>query len=302
MNKHISTIFYITLLLVSAVLPGCIKEEGGADCPTAAHYLMVRSYDADNKEITGTGAVRDVVLYVFDHNGAYLGKITGMENTPIPLTYPEGANLHIVGWGNSGGGNQVMPDLAAGTPLANASVKLINTKADNPETNVSSPDDLFWGNTDVSLVTPQGETGEIRHDLSVKRKAASMNISVKGLQGWANTTDTDFSIVVHGSRNTIDFGGNNTGDPAAYKPALLLNNNGIFTTGIFNTFPSGDIVVSIDIYKGTNKIYTVAADKMGKPFVLQEGRLLNVFIDFTGTGNVSFTVTEWGKIDINQEF
>lgn len=302
MNKHISTILYLLLLLAPAVLPGCIKEDGGADCPTAAHYLMVRSYDADNKEITGTGAIRDVVLYVFDNNGNYLEKITGAENLPIPLNYPEGASIHIVGWGNSGGGNQVMPDLAAGTPLANALVKLNNTKAENPETNASSPDDLFWGNADVSLVAPPGETGEIRHDLSVKRKAASMNISIKGLQGWANTTDTDFTLVVHGSRNTIDFGGNNTGDPAAYTPTLLPDNNGVFTTGIFNTFPSGDIVVSIDIYKGNEKIYTVAADKDGKPFVLPDGRLLNVFIDFTGTGNVSFTVTEWGKIDINQEF
>ena len=302
MNKHISTIFYFTLLLVSAVLPGCIKEDGGSDCPTAAHYLMVRSFDADNKEITGTGVVRDVVLYVFDNNGAYLGKITGTENTPVPLNYPEGSNIHIVGWGNSGGGNEVMPNLSAGSSVDDASVKLNNTKADNPETNVSSPDDLFWGYANVSLVTPQGATGEIRHDLSVKRKAASMNISIKGLQGWANTTDTDFSVVVHGSRNKIDFAGNNTGDPAAYKPVLNLNGNGIFTTGIFNTFPSSDIVVSIDIYKGTEKIYTVAADKDGKPFVLTDGRLLNVYIDFTGTGNVSFTVTEWGKIDINQEF
>lgn len=313
MNKHISTIFYLALLLVSAVLTGCIKEKGSDYCPTAAHYLIVRSFDADNKEITGTGAVREVVLYVFDNNGAYTGKIIGAENAHIPLDYPEGSQLTLVGWANSQNGKQIMPQLAQGTPIDQALVTLTENSSQpaavpagskaSPQIGSSSasPDDLFWGTGVVSLNSLEGQT-EVGHELNIKRKVASISVVIKGLQEWAGTSDTDFSIVINGTRKSIDFRGNKVGNPTLYLHQLLKNENGLFVTGIFNTFPSADTRITIDVYKGSEKIYTVTTDGENKPFVLDEGRLLNVFIDFTRNAAVTFTVTEWGKVDINQDF
>lgn len=313
MNKHISTIFYLALLLASAVLTGCIKEKGSDYCPTAAHYLIVRSFDADNKEITGTGAVREVVLYVFDNKGAYTGKIIASENERVPLNYPEGSQLTIVGWGNSQSGKQVMPQLAPGTPIDQAVVTLVENSSQpivapigskaSPEISSysASPDDLFWGMSPIALNSIEGQT-EVGHELDIKRKVASMSVVIKGLQEWAGTSDTDFSIVINGTRKSIDFKGNKVGDPTLYLQQLLKNENGQFVTGIFNTFPSADTQITIDIYKGNEKIYTVTTDGDNKPFVLDEGRLLNVFIDFTRNVGVSVTVTEWGKVDINQDF
>lgn len=299
MNKHISTIFYPVLLLVSAVLAGCIKEKGSDYCPPSeAHYLIVRSFDADNNDITGTGAVRDVVLYVFDSNGAYINRIVAAENQRIPLAYPEGTRLKIVAWGNSGAGNEQMPALAPGSSVDNAAVTLL--KKTSPVNYSLSPDDLFFASSDVFL-TGAGE-GEVDHPVSIKRKAASMTVTIKGLQQWAGTTDTDFSIVVNGTRESIDFTGKSSGNAVSYRPPLTLNGNGSFVTGIFNTFPSADTAVSIDIYKGPDKIYTVTSGNDGKPLVLSEGRLLNVLIDFTGGVSTTLSVTDWGKIDINQEF
>ena len=298
--KHTGFIFYFTLLFVPVVMSGCIREKG-EDCPLSAEYLIVRSYDADNNEITGTGAVQDVVLYVFDEQNLYLETIASPENERVRLNYTE-PRITVVAWGNSKSGHQQMPAIQRGTPLDEAEVTLLSGDTRASSGYSQSPDDLFFGTADIQLGQATGRR-EVVHPVPVKRKVASMYVVVKGLREWAGTSGDDFSLEISVEYGSIDFQGRSMGRAAVYEPAVSFDADGNFVSRIFNTFPSGTSVVSVGIYQGTNLIYSTSTDADGKPFTLADGRLLNVLIDLTGgSARTSFTVTEWGKTDINQDF
>lgn len=300
--RNFDFILRLLLFFVAVSLFSCIKEEPGNGCPTGTHYLVVRSLDANNGEITGTGAVKEVVLYMFDQNRNYFKTVICEESQQVSLTHPtQMDHITVVGWGNSAGGNQVMPQLAIGTPLAKALVTLKKNISENSLGFSISPDDLFYGTTDISFIR-LNDNSDVVHDLFVKRKVASMSVVIGGLQQWYGTEDTDFTFLVHGTRESLDFNGSIAGNDTFYKPPVSMDANGWISSGIFNTFASGDAPVYIDIYKGTKKIYTVYADGHGVPLRLSEGLLLNVLIDFRGEIRVGFTITNWGEIDINQEF
>jgi hypothetical protein len=60
--------------------------------------------------------------------------------------------------------------------------------------------------------------------------------------------------------------------------------------------------VSISIYHGTKPVYTVAHDSEGKPLKAINGKLLEVWINFTGQVNVSIKSSPWGEETIWKEF
>lgn len=299
--KHTGTILlYLASLFGAAGLGGCIRE-AGSECPVTAHLLIVSSYDADNKEITGSGAVREVALYVFDAKDAYVETISCKENERVRLPYAVGSRITVVGWGNSRSDLQKMPALTVGTSLEKALVMLLPAPTRAAESRSLSPDDLFFGTAALTLADdPQHP--QILHSLPVKRKTSSMSIVVKGIRSWLGVSDNDFSFSVRGTFAALDFNGKPAGDPTSYDPAVTPDKDGSFVTGIFKTFPSGDSPVSVDIYHGAERVYTVSIGQDGKALTLPEGRLVNVLVDFTGNARVSISVTEWGKADINQEF
>lgn len=294
--KHTNYLFYLVLTLFSVLGAGCEKDDD--DCLMHHHYLVVRSFDADANDITGTGAVKEVSLYVFDKNGTYLETISAGENQRISLNYEESSPITVVAWGNSGRGRQKMPELVPGkSRLEEAFLTLLSGAG----VYALSPDDLFFGRATLDLGGATYRNG-MEHRLPIKRHAASMSIRVTGLREFVGTSDTDFYFVVRGTQQRLDFTGNLSGDAAAYKPGVLMNENGQFVSGIFNTFPSAGTGISIEIYKGGTKVYTVSTDEAGRPLVLSPGRLLNVLIELAGGQKVSISVSEWGKVDISQDF
>lgn len=297
--KKSNTVLYLLFLLFIVGASGCIKEDAlhPEGCPPDKdkHVLIVRSFDLPGHEITGTGVVKEIVLYIFDKNNNYLNQIPCKENEPVELDYPEHTILTIIGWGNSSGGEQDLPQTSSIESINDLQLKLKQTQ----EKYVISPADLFLGATRIEL---NSNTKVITHYLDIQRKVASMYISIKGLQAWLGTTDTDFSFEIDGKFNTVDFSGNLQGDQTTYRPKSEFKGADEIVVPIFYTLPSANNPVTLRILKGNQVIYTISEDESGNPFRLESGKLLTVSIDFTGGINTVVTLESWVESDISQEF
>lgn len=297
--KKSNSVLYLLFLLFTLGESGCIKEDAHnpEGCPPDRnkHLLIVRSFDLPGHEITGTGVVKEIILYIFDKNGIYLGQIQNKENEPVELDYPNQTSLTIVGWGNSSGGEQEPPQINSGATINDLQLKLKQTQAGYS----SSPADLFHG---IVTIDQKPGSNDITHYLDIQRKVASMYISLKGLQAWLGTTDTDFSFEIDGKFNAFDFYGNTKGEQTTYRPTFEFKETDEFVIPIFYTLPSGETPVTLRILKGGQVIYTTSEDESGNPFRLEPGKLLSVSIDFNAGISTVVTLESWVESDINQEF
>lgn len=289
----------LLFFLFPIILSGCSDDDRDDDCDLPKHYVIVRSLDADGADITGTGAVKEVLLYLFDTNEGYIKTISCKENERVFVGYDKHAATQIIGWGNATATNEELPTLSAGDSFQKG---LISLKKTTSQDYFLFPDDLFLGSIGLQVTKGEREKRkELTHVLFLKRKSASMNIVISGAQQRYGT-DQEFWITVSGIPQTLTFTGAETGAGVALKPAVTQPDAQHLSTGIFNTFPSGDYTIVVNLYRGNEKIYSASSDKNGTPFRLEEGRLLNVRIDFGDSTDVIFSITPWGQIDINQEF
>lgn len=294
----INVLLYIFLILF---LSSCIKDGDSDDC-IDTHILQVKAV-----------GVSDAVLYIFDENQLFLDTIVVHAITPstraetamnsiVKLDYPNHSKITVVGWGNSLGEGQNIALPGIGTSLDDARVALKTTTGINSVPYANSPDDLFHDYLDIDLTGRNRQT--ITHTMTLTRKVSSAYIVTKGLQQWVGTNSTDFSYVIKGTYDSMTFRGEVTGKKVNYQPSASFDNSKNFIAPIFNTFHSGDEYITIEIYNGTRLVYTAETDSDGNPFRLEAGKLLQVLIILEGTGaeiDVSFTISEWGVIDIDQE-
>ncbi|PXV66346.1 fimbrillin-A associated anchor protein Mfa1/Mfa2 [Dysgonomonas alginatilytica] len=295
---RINVLLYIFLILF---LPSCIKDGDPEDC-LDTHLLQVKAV-----------GVSDAVLYVFDENQLFLDTIVvhapalstraDIEmNAIVKLNYPNHSKITVVGWGNSLGEEQNIPLPHVGSSLNDARVALKTSTGINSMRYARSPADLFQGYLEIDLTGKNRQT--ITHVINLTRKISSAYIVTKGLQEWVGTNDTDFSYVVKSTYDSMDFKAELTGTKVNYQPNTLFEANGNFIAPIFNTFHSADEYITIEIYKGTTLVYNARTDSDGNPFKLEAGKLLQVLIILKGTGagiNVSFTISQWGVVNIDQE-
>lgn len=297
--KKSNSVLYLLFLLFVLGESGCIKEDAPhpEGCPPERdkHVLIVRSFDLPGHEITGTGVVKEIVLYIFDNKSNYLNQIQCKESEPVELDYPEHSLLTIVGWGNSSGGEQYLPRINNSASIKDLQIKLKQTQVGYS----NSPADLFHGITTIEL---NSITKTVTHYLDIQRKVASMYISIKGLQAWLDTSDTDFSFEIDEKANAFDFYGSLQGDLTTFRPKFEIKGTDEFVIPIFYTLPSGENPVTLRIRKGNQVIYTTSEDESGNPFRLEPGKLLTVSIDFNAGINSVVSLESWVESDINQEF
>lgn len=293
-NKF-SFLLAATLFLLTGLLNSCLKEDF-SDCPRPFR-LFIKAVDADDKDITESGDVQQVILFVFNENGQIVDAVAldaaavkGRKPVDIKLDYPGHQSLTFVAWGNTTGVD--FPDKASVKQINELYAKL---KAQNGT--AQSPSDLFYGNLSAPVeyggYEPAGD-----QTVTIRRKTAQVTITAILLKQWNQGKEGNYSFVLRESPDTYDQDGNLTGGKVSYKPNVNMNNEGTLNAPIFRTFPTeGGKTYVLDILFNGEVIYTAEKGSDGKAFVPEVGRLLNIIIDFRATDpTIIVKVTPWNVV------
>lgn len=285
--------FYILFLIF--VFSGCIKEDL-SDCPTTTYRLVVQTDPSDDVLQRATPTV---VLFIFDENNRLLDYRNTSPGVVMELTYVGHSKLNAVAWANIDAQVNVT-SLSSQTPLENARVQLIDRTELSGGNYALSPNDLFHGKKELDLSLNTQDQPDV---LMIGRKVAAIRIVAKHLKEYVGTDDNDFTYRVKGSKNTFDFNGNLMGDDRSYLPDCSFSENDEFIAPAFLVFPSQTGQnVSVDIYKGATLIHTIDTDGNGLPIKTEEGKLLELVVDFSAGADVGITIKDWDASEINQEF
>lgn len=284
--------FYILFLLF--LFSGCIKDDLN-DCPKT-YRLVVQTDPNDDVSLRATPKV---VLFIFDENNRLLDYRNTSPGVVMELSYEGHSRLNAVAWANIDDHVNVST-LNTQMPLENATVKLID-RTDLSEGNYAlSPSDLFHGKKELDLNLNTQEHPDV---LIIGRKVAAIQIIAKKLKEYVGTIDNDFTYKVKSSKNTFDFNGKLMGDDRNYLPECSFSDKDELIAPAFLVFPSQTGQnISVDIYKGTNLIYTIDKDDNGLPLKTEEGKILELIVDFSTEASVDITIKDWDAAEINQEF
>ncbi|NDV84980.1 FimB/Mfa2 family fimbrial subunit, partial [Bacteroides sp. 51] len=261
--------------------------------------LTVRPYDHAGEPLSRKD-VAEVVLYVFDSELCSLEKIDTHVGQTVTINAPRGKSLHIVGWGNLGGGRENCTSYEPGRHKDYYQVSLL------PLTRAMayslSPDDLFRG--EITLGDSSESNSNTTIELPIYRETGSLTITVRGLTAFAGFADHNYSIQVRETPSVIDFYGDLSGDKVAYQPTSSFTIGAAreeYYTPPFNMLPE-EQGIHIDIYHGTELVTTISQDNTGQPIAIKKGQLTNVLIDLRSSLSVSMELTPWGEEKLWKEF
>lgn len=277
-------------MLLTVLLTACIKEDL-SDC-TVPYTFTVRAYDSSGQQLSGS-EVADVALYVFNGRRLFVRSIEAQVGEAVTVEVPDDDDIHIVGWGNLGGGSENCVPPNPGDHMDVCRVNLI------PQTRATAfalpPVDLFRGAITVSKAEQRGEK-----ILSLYREVGSMAVMVRNLAG----ADGDYRVVVHETPSSIDFYGRLSGDKVGYRPGGALSTTGgvrQYYVAPFNLLPR-EQGMRIEVYRDERLLANVSDDSGGLPIVVQKDRLTNVLIELRESVSVTVSITDWGEQQMWKEF
>ncbi|NDV94832.1 hypothetical protein D0T84_07855 [Dysgonomonas sp. 521] len=301
MNTLFIKKWVICLPSILFLITGCVKDDN-SDCRKSCQ-MVIQVLDGYNNDITETDVVDDVVLYLFGSESKYMDSIpiptqSVRSRTPITINYPEHSHITAVVWCNTEGDNTIVDDVKEGDSLTTPLDINLNMEGTSGQNEIySSPEDLFHGYKRIDM---EDGGGSFTTELKVKRKISSIIVIAKHLKDWAGGgSDDEYYILVHGTRKIYSLVDGKLGeDDAIHRPDVSFDDNDYLVSSLFNTFPSGpDQRVEVEIFKGDNRIYRASLDQNGNPFVAEEGRTLQVEIDFSGSISVNVSVNPWHVIN-----
>ncbi|MDI9604203.1 MAG: FimB/Mfa2 family fimbrial subunit [Bacteroidota bacterium] len=301
-NTKKQSIILVAALLLTGLLSSCLKEDF-SDCPRPFR-LFIKAVDTDEKDITDSGDVQQVILFVFNENGEIVDAVVldaaavkSRNPVGIKLDYPGHQSLSFVAWGNTSGVD--FPDKASVKQLNDLYAKLRaqddKLKEQGQNGTAQSPSDLFYGNLTVPVeygsIEPTGD-----QTVTIRRKTAQVAISAIHLKQWNENKEGEYSFRLKESLNTYDQDGNLTGTAVNYIPVSQLK-DGTLTAPVFKTYPNGTgQSFSLEILFNGEVIYSTNKGADGKAFVPEVGRLLNIIIDFRAEVSVMSVITPWGVV------
>lgn len=295
-RKTAGTFPLICLLTLMASVMGCIKEDL-SEC-TTEYTFTVKAYGSSGE--LSASEVADVMLFVFNGSSlCFTEHIETQVGESVTISIPDDDGIHIVGWGNLGGGSQQCAIPRMGDSKDVCCVDLLpHTRA---TTYALAPDDLFRGEL---TVLPAEGTGE--KVIPVHRVVGSMTVTVRNLppSSPGGSGEEDYLVVIHETSSSIDFYGNLSGDKVGYRPggAFVGNAGGQkYYVAPFNLFPDTD-GMRIEVFQGQQLLASVTHDNTGNPVVVERDKLTNVLIDLIGTVSVRLSINQWGEEQVWKEF
>ena len=304
LKKYIQMKKYILYsLLVCGSLSGCIKAD--LEHCNKRGELIIKAIDTDGTDITASGEAGDVLLFIFDDNGAFISKqvvhaqdITNGKTLPISLK-SAGANKYVA-WGNIADTVR-MVDFDAARTLADNNVLPLRD-ADGFGT---IPRDFFYGN---KRVAEQDIKNNPLIELLIRRAPAQLHVSVVGLPPTENPKN--YSIVVGNDDQTALNFENRVQRKGSIQyrqePAWLIDEKMMGTTKVFTTLPSpAGASKTVLLYKNGELIASATQDIQGKPIAPPAGQRSSVLIDLnkecacpddSGIVEVRIVVSDWNQV------
>jgi hypothetical protein len=301
---------FLAMALITLTLNGlqsCIMEDMG-DC--SEYDVVVNMVDADGIALSGMDTVG---VYLFSPDGFERMIVTGRNsgyiihlagNETLNFGFDKDIPLTLVTWGNLHRDSLTVPTLTKGQDMQEAVVGLRKFGAYNELST-----DLFYSrcNTDdtAALVTAAKtrsalgtESAFARKDtivLTMNRILGAMKVTCRSMDAHFGASTDSFSLVVHSTTNALDFLANPSGEASVFCPGLSKNALGDDVTPVFNLLPSlAEEPITIDLYRGTQLLYTGNTDSEGNKLQAMANKQLNVTIDFGAHITVSVTLTPWG--------
>ena len=264
------------LVLASIVFSvySCIRE----DVDNCLQYsLKVKAVDIEGNDITATGSVTSVDIYMFDENGFV--RMIPQGSADYLVGTDKQKQVTLVAWGNLKSDSLKIPDLKVGTSLSDARVELIQQEDGYhlPTT------DIFYSRQEVNGASTRGILEETL-TLTLERRVAAMTIRTKNLEQKFGAGEPCY-FVVYGVGNALNFMGEPTGGTVGYQPKVSYTANKDGYTSAFRILPTPtENALSIRVCRGSTILYTVSEDYLGNPLVAVPGEQLNIVIDFMASG------------------
>lgn len=294
-NKSKFSLYLVIIILITGFLSSCFKEDL-TDCPRP-FQVTIKALDIDLNDITESGDVKNVILFMFDENLQLVdafelntNQIKNREPIDILIDYPGYESLFFVAWGNI--------DESVDHSNVTTVKELLDlfVKLKMKDGYAMPPGDLFRGNLTVPVEYGTTEAGQSQV-VEIKRITSGVTITSIDLKEWNGNQAGTYSYVLHESYDNLDPNGNPTGNQVSYLPPSSFITNGNFTAPIFYVFPTtqGKSLVLDILYNG-NVIFTANKDANGNPFNPQTGRTLNIILDFTAEIDIITAITPWNVV------
>ena len=289
-NTKKQSFLLASIILLAGLVGSCNIREDYTDCPRPFR-LFVQAVDIDLQDITESGEIESVSLFVYNELGELIQSIELDANhiksrrpIAIEIPYPGFNSLTFVAWGN-------VNDKVSFNK-SNLDVGLKNVE----DGSANSPSDLFYGTLNVGL-----EYGGLDYagdqTIVISRKTSQVVITANGLKKWNGNKEGVYSYRLSESHSSYNNKGQLFGDMVSYKPNSNLDSNGNMVSSLFRTFPTTDSkTYTLEILFNGEVIYTATKGSDGKPFVPEVGRVLNIYIDFTAQKNIQVVITQWNVV------
>lgn len=300
-NTNKQSFLLVAAMLLIGLLTGCLKDDL-SNCPRP-FQVTIKALDADKNDITESGDVQQVLLFVFDENEKVFETFTlSSEDVKqhkaidIKLRFPPSKSFKFIAWANLDD-NVDYSDISTVEELSHLYVKLKKQSSRSAYNNIAqSPGDLFYGNLQVPTPIGDSQAGQV-HTIEINRMTVGVTISAISLKQWNGGKKGTYSYIVRESYDVCDCYGKMIGEKVSYAPLCSLNESGNLLAPIFYAFPpEAGKGFLVDILYNGEVIYTADRDTKGIMFNIEKGRTLNIIIDFRANLQIITEITPWNVV------
>lgn len=260
------------LMLLVASTTSCIRESLDACPPLNSYTLTLKVVNAEGDDITESGDVDEVRLFIFDKNKGFVDKrdmtlsdITSRQ--PITLDYPgDPENLYVVAWSGLTDGQVEVADVNNGSLAEDLNVSLRSSDGI-----AEAPNELYHGMTFVE----RAENALTKdQEVVITPQIGRITIEAYGLE-YVNLlksgNEDDFAYTVDKTQSAFNYQGDMTGDSVSYiPPAAFVNdpdNGRVFKVERYNIAPRADEGMSVSLYvPNQTKSFNLRANIAGTYF------------------------------------
>ena len=302
-NTNKQSFLLVAAMLLIGLLTGCLKDDL-SKCPSP-FQVTIKALDADRNDITESGDVQQVILFVFDQDDHIYQTftLTGEEVkqrklSDIGMSFPPSKKFRLIALGN-------LDDKVDYSEIGNVNdledlyIRLKptgRTRAINTHHDVESPGDLFGGELMVDTHYG-GVDGRQTHVVEMNRLTVGITITAIDLKEWNGNKEGDYSFIVSETYDMISNHWSLMGETVSYAPQAIFVENGNLFAPIFYAFPTIEgkgFIIEI-LYNG-EVIFTAERDLNGKEFGCEKGCTLNVIIDFRANLHIISEITPWNVV------
>lgn len=285
------TALYVCLALLHA---SCVREDTSA---CMQYEVNVRIVDAEGNDLTESNVLEKSEVYLFGANGFVRMLPAGVSSDYLFGHYKDD-RLTLVAWGNIKEDTLITAEIKSGTSIEEARLKL-RQHAEGSHLPVT---DLFYCRKELNNTA----TRSIREEtitLVMERMAAGLSIRTHYLAERYPYNGENYTFIIKGTGSEMSFMGKVTGEDSGYKPPTVTDEQGDVYAPPFRIFPTEEgECIEVEIYRGQEKLCTVAQDEKQHPLCAIAGKQTDIEIDFRYTEISAFVkVLPWGEVEQETE-